>query len=294
MLQQKINFDKPNSILVMTGTRWKPIPQSVGCAERKTPQGNVSPSPFFDSSFKLTAWPFKAFNFCFFGCSFRYPRTFCVPTSLFVLYHLFPPHSPVAIPPSVLLTLPHCLHVAALVTARQAGREKQTTLWPQSWWKNKLKKQWKASTSPKPVVYTKKEDAQNRTYKSNSWHLCFPRSTVTWHYTLKEMFQWEETHKNVCTMLPKQELCKESSLCPAPMQELLIFGKNYHRRVIYMARCRAASTHVYSMHQANCNMGNWWNINVTHWQQGREYPKDSSDAKETEILLVPFPCYIFP
>lgn len=183
-------------------------PRCQKCRKGST-SGKQLAAFFFNSSFKLTSWPFKAVYFLLFGWSFCYPRTFSVPTSLFILYHLFPPKAQLLF---LLPCCPHfpCLHVAVLVSqlCRQAGKSKLF-----SDQMNKLRKQWRGSTSPKPEAYTKREYAPNQIYKSNLWHSCHPSNTAQYpDNILKAIPQYEGTHKNVCTMLPKQQLCKVRSL----------------------------------------------------------------------------------
>lgn len=112
---------KSNSFLAIMGMRRKTILQCGRSADRKIPQGNPSPPPFFNSTLKLTARPFRTVNFCFLAVVFAI-------LGLFVYLLLFS-FVIICFHPIAWLQFLHpcwsyfpCLHVVVL-GAQQAERE---------------------------------------------------------------------------------------------------------------------------------------------------------------------------
>lgn len=137
-----------------SGSNRKTIPQTipqkgVRRAQRKKNLEKCFPFTFSTPASSPKRGPSKQ-QLSAFWWSFCCPKTFSVPTSPFLSYHLFPPSSWAVIPPSLLPTHPLC----ALTPGRRQGKAKcPLTTW--------LKKHQKAPAPPKPLGHTDREDAQN-------------------------------------------------------------------------------------------------------------------------------------
>lgn len=220
-------------------------------------------SPFSTPVLSWQHGPSKQFLFCFLAVVSAILGLFVylLPFSFFIICFRLNPSCNFSFPAA---------HTSPAFTwcHSSAGRQgKQIALWPQAWQKIKLRKQWKASTSPKYQWHTITGNMSKIKSTRGTHDACI--ALLMWcRNMLRATLQYGDTHKNVCTVLPEQQLCK----CKKSEVRHLCRNSSFLVRVItggastWLDAKQPQLLGVYSMQQTNHSVANCWNINARHWQ----------------------------